>query len=150
MAGRADRHGQARTPTWLSWRKMRDRCLNPNATGYKNYGGRGIKICKRWNDFANFLADMGARPDGKSLDRINGNGNYEPSNCRWATAAEQSDNRRVARGENVYGAKLTAADVREIRELAKTTLQSVIAGRFGVAPCTISGIVARKEWGHVE
>lgn len=86
--------GAAQNPTWRSWRKMRDRCLNPNATGYKNYGGRGITICARWNDFANFLADMGKRPAGKSLDRIDSNGNYEPSNCRWATSKQQGASRR--------------------------------------------------------
>jgi hypothetical protein len=73
---------------------MRSRCLNPNYDKYPFYGGRGITICERWNSFENFLADMGERPEGLTLDRRNNDGNYEPSNCRWATALEQRHNRR--------------------------------------------------------
>ncbi|MGH7867002.1 MAG: hypothetical protein ACREP9_05040 [Candidatus Dormibacteraceae bacterium] len=76
---------------------MKQRCLDPNHIGYHNYGGRGITICDRWlapNGFTNFLADMGEKPHGRSLDRIDPDGNYEPGNCRWATPAEQTANRR--------------------------------------------------------
>ena len=79
---------------------MRLRCFKPKTTCYKDYGGRGITICDRWlgpNGFVNFLADMGRRPKGMSIDRINVDGNYEPGNCRWATAQVQADNRRVSK-----------------------------------------------------
>jgi hypothetical protein len=72
---------------------MRARCNNPNSDWYHRYGGRGIKICERWNDFALFLKDMGERPNGMTLDRINPDGDYEPNNCRWATPAMQSANK---------------------------------------------------------
>lgn len=73
---------------------MKTRCNNPNATQYRYYGGRGIKVCERWDSYANFLADMGHAPRDKTLDRINNDGNYEPKNCRWATHQEQRRNRR--------------------------------------------------------
>jgi hypothetical protein len=75
---------------------MRQRCCNPRNVAYSKYGGRGISVCERWMVFANFLADMGPRPDGMSLDRIDVNGDYEPSNCRWATAEEQNQNQRTS------------------------------------------------------
>ena len=84
------------TQTYSSWQSMKHRCQNKTATRFKNYGGRGIRVCKRWlNSFENFLADMGKRPAGTTLDRYPDNdGNYEPGNCRWATPKQQARNRR--------------------------------------------------------
>ena len=92
-------HGQKTkkgiTPTYISWRSMMDRCYNPNSSVYHNYGGRGIKVCKRWWKFENFYEDMEERPKGKTLDRKNNNRGYYPKNCRWATQKEQTRNART-------------------------------------------------------
>lgn len=96
--GRKPIHGDSprnskRAPEYYAWDHMKARCLRPNSANYHRYGGRGIKICKRWMKYENFLADMGRRPSPKhSLDRIRVNGNYTPKNCRWATAIEQCNN----------------------------------------------------------
>lgn len=88
-------HRLAYHPQFHAWQQMRERCRNPRDPAYRNYGGRGITVCDRWQNFTNFLTDMGARPSPiHSLDRIDNNGNYEPGNCRWATRSQQNRNTR--------------------------------------------------------
>ena len=84
------------SPTYQTWRGMISRCTRPYTNGFRYYGGRGITVCDRWTTFGNFLEDMGERPEGMTLDRIDVNGRYEPSNCKWSTPKEQAQNKRKA------------------------------------------------------
>lgn len=116
------RHGYSRHQdrTYQSWVSMRQRCRdrrNPI------YGGRNIQICQRWEKFESFLADMGERPDGMTLDRINGNGNYEPTNCRWATPVVQARNRRSSMTIQYEGNVVSLAQLVELTGLSRHVLR---------------------------
>lgn len=101
---KAKKHGMCRTPTYDSWIKMISRCNNPKDSDYKAWGGRGIKVCKRWLKFENFFVDMGLKPKKLTLDRINNEGNYKKINCRWATSFQQARNQRIKKS-NTSGVK---------------------------------------------
>lgn len=104
-------HGESRNSNeYKIWQGMLRRCNNKNYRGYKDYGGRGIKVCERWRKFENFLADMGRRPANKTLDRTDNDGDYSPDNCRWATASEQNSNRRSNRYLLINGEKMTVTE----------------------------------------
>jgi hypothetical protein len=119
------------SPTYNSWMNMLRRCTNPNHPRYADWGGRGITVCERWQDFALFLADMGEKPSGTTLERMDNNGNYEPGNCTWATPAQQ--------GRNTRGFKLTPPTVAEIRALAASGLtQTAIGSQLGLNRHTVA------------
>lgn len=105
------RHGMSQTPVYYAWKAMRQRCGNPNNPDYFMYGGRGIKVCDRWQNFENFYQDMGERPQGKTLDRIDNSKGYSLENCKWHTPKQQSNNTRknfsvVFKGRSIRFQKL--------------------------------------------
>lgn len=104
------KHHMYKAPEYKIWCAMKQRCLNPGAPAWKNYGGRGVAICERWMKFENFISDMGRRPTSKhSVERLDNNGGYEPSNCRWATWTAQANNKRTNRKLTHNGETLTLA-----------------------------------------
>lgn len=115
-------HGMAGTRTHRIWRAMLTRCTNPRIPQYKDYGGRGIGVCKRWRKFENFYADMGACPDGLSIDRRNNSKGYSPGNCYWATRAEQNRNARSNRNLTMNGVTLVAAEWARRMGLSKSAI----------------------------
>lgn len=116
------RHGDCRTRPYRAWQNMVERCTNPHATGYNNYGGRGITVCERWLKYENFRDDMGYPPDGMSLDRIDNDGNYCPENCHWATPEEQLKNKRSTRLLTYRGRTQTLAQWARETGIAHKTL----------------------------
>lgn len=117
-----NRRGSKKSPTYITWTKMNDRCNSPKCREYKWYGGRGITISDRWRSFVNFLEDMGERPIGHTLDRIDFNGNYEPSNCRWVTQKEQANNTRRNIHISHNGTTRTVAEWADLLGLKYETL----------------------------
>lgn len=154
LIARCTTHGQShsnKTPTYTSWATMRIRCNNPNAFGYENYGGRGITVCERWNDFTVFLNDMGERPSmSHSIDRIDNSKGYYPENCRWATRREQSNNRRSNRKIEFYGVKKTISEWARMWGMGKHTIKDrlnrgVPEAEIFITPDPLSG---RFQKGH--
>lgn len=142
MLKQAGTHKMTRTPTYRSWEAMRSRCRYQANIGFRNYGGRGIKVCDRWESFALFFEDMGARPPGMSLDRINPEDDYCPANCRWATSTEQNRNRRNNRTFQFKGANRTIPEIAEMVGLKEATLRRrlMVAGEeFGASALRPAG-----------
>jgi hypothetical protein len=123
-------HGASRSREYSTWSGMWQRCRNPKSVAFAKYGGRGISVCDRWRLFENFLADMGRRPAGTSLDRIDVNGNYEPGNCRWATPEEQNKNQRTSleRTANLFGAAIDFARNHPGRTYSAKEVERILTG----------------------
>ena len=132
------KHGKTRTPEWNAWRKMRERCSNPNSSAYPNYGGRGIRVCERWNEFINFYEDLGKRPTNHSLDRIDTNGDYTPKNCKWSTSKQQALNTRKSHS------KQTLYDIINKYELQNMSAEDV-AKEHKVSPSFVLGLVQGQK-----
>jgi hypothetical protein len=103
-------HGMSRTPTWRTWVAMLTRCRNRNDHTYRNYGAKGVTVCRRWYRFESFLSDMGIRPPGTTIDRIDGCKGYMPGNCRWATPVTQNNNRTCNRRVSYLGRSMTISE----------------------------------------
>lgn len=116
-------HRMSRHPAYFVWRSMLDRCQLPTHQAWKNYGGRGIKVCKRWHQFQNFWADMGpAYERGLQIERVDNNGDYESKNCCWTTRGEQSKNRRTTVWLDTPRGQMTLSEASRIFNVKKTTL----------------------------
>lgn len=115
--------GGKHSPTFTVWRSMVRRCVSPKHPSYKNYGGRGIAVCERWKGFEAFLEDMGERPKGKTLDRIDNDGNYCKENCRWVSMKENSNNRRNNRLLTLHGKTHTVSEWAALTGLNESTIR---------------------------
>lgn len=117
-------HGASHTRTYRIWAGVLSRCRNPLDKAWVRYGGRGISVCQRWYEYSNFLSDMGERPGNLEIERIDNDGNYEPSNCRWATDKEQSRNKRTTFLVSVFGRQQSAAAWAEEFGIKRVTFYS--------------------------
>ncbi|KKM88688.1 hypothetical protein LCGC14_1256200 [marine sediment metagenome] len=130
------KHGHAKkgnvSPTYRSWCGMKHRCNAPRGKSWENYGGRGIKVCEQWLKFENFLEDMGEKPEGLTLERIDNNGNYEPANCKWIPLREQAGNKRVSVFVNYKDTRRTIAEWSRVLQINVNTLRSRLKSGWAI------------------
>ena len=134
-------HGRSKTTEYRSWSQMKNRCQNPNADRWEYYGGRGIKVCERWQKFENFLEDMGPKPGrGYSVERIDNEGDYTPENCKWATRSEQVNNRRSSAINKIKSAGFTLAEF-----LADDAMVKDVSVKYGISRNTVTSLRRKYE-----
>ena len=140
-------HGMRATKTYSVWSAMKARCQNPAVNNCDNYGGRGISVCSEWQDFVNFYDDMGECPEDYSIDRINNNGNYEASNCKWSSKKEQCNNKRNNRMLNFEGKTQTLKQWSEESGIAYDTLRKRINHGWNMAKALATQpIIGRNQY----
>lgn len=134
------KHGMVnKSRTYRTWKEMRQRCLNPKSDKWRWYGGRGIKICDRWDLFENFLSDMGERPEGMTIDRIDNNGYYSPGNCRWTSHLNQTRKQ----SKNKLSTTI-AADLR--RDRFNGLSFRALGDKYGISPTTAMRCARGETW----
>jgi hypothetical protein len=147
IGDKATTHGKSKSPEYVSWRAMKDRCYGASHSEYKRYGALGIKVCERWiNSFANFFEDMGPRPHGHSLERINPSKNYEPVNCKWADVYEQANNKKNTRKIEYKGASKSVTQWSREVGLKTATLSARLNRGWPVEKALFSGVRQSGDW----
>jgi hypothetical protein len=142
------RHGMTGTKLYDSWKGMRARCSNPSHISYKNYGGRGISVCNEWQDFENFYADMGDRPEGATLERIDNDKGYSKDNCKWASWSENNRNRRSIRIVELDGVSKSVVEWAEVTGLKIQTICSRLnKGWTAERTLTEKAVIGKNQYG---
>ena len=139
-----------KSPEYNAWIHLMHRCFNPKDKAFKHYGARGISVCTRWREsFDDFCADMGPRPSTNfSIDRINPNGNYEPSNCKWSSKIEQANNKQTNRRINFFGEMLTSREIAIKTGIPNRTIRSRIDRGMDQEKISSQSPLIRSQWEH--
>ncbi len=140
-----ERHGMCRSREYRIWTGMVDRCNRPKNRVFRYYGGKGIRVCEKWMSFQGFYADMGACPEGCSIDRINSNGNYEPANCRWATQKQQMRNQGRNRNFNIDGEVKCLAEWCEKYQISEDVVYQRLLLGWGIEKALTSPVVCKPK-----
>ena len=146
------RHGHARRSTgfgdatYRCWRNMKARCRNPRDPAYERYGAKGVYVCERWNSFDNFLSDMGEKPEGMTIERIDGTKGYEPGNCKWATMREQNRNKRSNHVLTAHGKTMILSDWADLVKIGRFTIAGRLKHGWSVERALFTPVMITARW----